>query len=382
MSSGPFSGNPTTAVASPASRRGERQRVRGRDSRRAARPRRSCRRRARPRPVGAAPAPPACTLVTASPGDDVGVGDDEVRGGDPARALDPVAAGHAGHAHRPRARGDDLRIPREMPDPGTRTSASGPRIWGSGLSWATARVRSSGGIRSFQHAHDPRILHRGVQAREHGRLEGEDADGPDQHERERRARGPPPQGRRARPRPGSCSRLAQRASDGPRDDLPEHREDQDADQRDPRPVERVLVLRYKQGRQPRSHRSPHNDPDQREDPGKETRPRAAHHDQDHEERYQEIHHRHRTGFYNASTLGLPAVAGFQPAAALGASALSTLRPAPPSSLSARPLRLRLRGLSAKSRRARCVRPRAPLAVERCVAGHEAFRGRVGVRAER
>src|SRR3712207_7253402 len=58
------------------------------------------------------------TTLFRSPGNDlardhVGVGDDKVRGGDPARSLDAVAASYAAHAYRPRARREHLRVARE-----------------------------------------------------------------------------------------------------------------------------------------------------------------------------------------------------------------------------------------------------------------------------
>ena len=115
--------------------------------------------------------------------DYVGVGDDEVRGGDPARALDAVAAGYAAHAHRSRPaastsgslRGGRSGRPRRLraPDLGQRVElGDGPR-------------EQLGGHPLVQELQDPGLLHGRVHARERRGLEGEDPDRPHQHERER-----------------------------------------------------------------------------------------------------------------------------------------------------------------------------------------------------
>ena len=108
--SGPFSGKPITAASIPFAARSASASAGAVEARRP---------RARRGRFAGRSGPPWASSSGAAldadrgvvlAGDDVSVGDHEARAGDPARALDPEAAGGAEHAHGRAARRPDLRV--------------------------------------------------------------------------------------------------------------------------------------------------------------------------------------------------------------------------------------------------------------------------------
>src|SRR5215211_7337508 len=118
------------------------------------------------------------------PGDHVGVGDDEIRGRDPGRALDAVAAGYAPHARRPRARREHLRVARYL-FVGDGNVGLGTPDLGQRVQLGDGPHQEIGGHPRVQGLQDAGLLHGRVHSCEGRALEGEYADRPHQHEGER-----------------------------------------------------------------------------------------------------------------------------------------------------------------------------------------------------
>src|SRR5215216_5551558 len=223
------------------------------------------------------PRPPGLDPGDGLARDHVGVGDDEVRGGDPARALDSVAAGYAGHAHRPRARGEHLGVPREAAVRDGYVGLGAPDL-GEGVQLRDGPRQQLGWHTFVQELQDPGLLDGRVHACEWWGLEGEEPDRPHQHEGEHEPE------RRA---PEAVERLR----------------GEDAHERDTRAEERVLALWHQIRRYPGAQGSPHDHPHEREDAGKEAGPGAAQYGQEDKQHYEEVEGRHPTD----STAGAPSL---------------------------------------------------------------------------
>ena len=144
-------------------------------------------------------------------GDDVGVGDDQPRAGDPARALDAEAAGGAEHANHRAAGADHVgvggdrrvgrRHRRRRPDDRRRRIDPVERM----------QDRPRGRQHFVEAAQDHRALHIGPQLRRPRRVQGDGAEDPDQPRAPPRRPAPPhrPRRRGAEPRcPGSAASAA------------------------------------------------------------------------------------------------------------------------------------------------------------------------------
>src|SRR5215203_5715868 len=231
----------------------------------------------------------------------LGAGDDEVRGGDPARALDSVAAGYAGHAHRPRARGEHLGVPREAAIRDGYVGL-GPPDLGEGVQLRDGPRQQLGGHTFVQELQDPGLLDGRMHACEWWGLEGEEPDRPHQHEGEHEPERRAPEAVE-RLRGWAREPVPQSTTGGARRDLPERREGEDAHERDTRAEERVLALWHQIRRYPGAQGSPHDHPHEREDAGKEAGPGAAQHGQEDKQHYEEVEGRHPTD----STAGAPSL---------------------------------------------------------------------------
>src|SRR5829696_8576616 len=131
-----------------------------------------------------------------------------------------------------------------------------------------------GGHPVFQGLQDPGVLRDVLQAGQGRRLEGEDADRPDEHEGEGEPEQAPAQPvQRRGSRAGEA--VPERTTHRPGDDLPEHGEGEDATERYPGTVNRVPAFGQEGRRDPRPHRRPDDHADQREDPGEKPRPRST-----------------------------------------------------------------------------------------------------------
>src|SRR5918997_2616491 len=104
------------------------------------------------------------------PGDYVGIGDDQVPAGDPARALYAVAAGSARHPQRTRARLLHVGISDDASFGGCHLWFGAPDL-GQRLQLGDGLREEPGGHTFVEGLQDPGVLYRRVKLREGGRLE-------------------------------------------------------------------------------------------------------------------------------------------------------------------------------------------------------------------